>query len=142
MKTLIIDASVAAKWFFPEDLSSAALRLFSPRRRLFAPDLIWSEVANVVWKRVKRKDVSADEGRNILEDFLRTPLEIIPSSPLLLVAYELATATGRTVYDCLYLSLAVSRNCVLVTADRRFFQAVSRTSLRKHVRLLGIAKRK
>ena len=45
--------------------------------------------------------------------------------PLLPAALDLAMSLDQTVYDCLYLALAEQRNSVMVTADRRFHDAVN-----------------
>jgi predicted nucleic acid-binding protein len=46
---------------------------------------------------------------------------------LLPQAYRIAVETGRTVYDCLYLALAQVHGCTMVTADERFYNALSHT---------------
>ena len=137
MSRLVIDASVAAKWFFPEEHSAAAMRLLSPRNTLLAPDLIWAEVANIAWKRHRRKEITLDEARAIVADLVRMPLEIVRSSDLLPAAFDLAAATGRTVYDSLYLALAIARRAKFVTADERLVNALAGTGLEKRVRLVG-----
>ena len=47
-----------------------------------------------------------------------------PVRPLLEPAYEIALATGRTLYDSVYLALSTALGCKLVTADRRLFNAL------------------
>jgi predicted nucleic acid-binding protein len=137
VKPVVVDASVAAKWFFEEDQSAAARRLFSSRRTLIAPDLLGVELANVIWKRVQREELDADAATEILADFQRLAVEIAPSAPHLPAALELAIITGRTVYDCLYLSLAIAQRTQVVTADKRFVAALAGSSFSKHIRLLG-----
>src|SRR3954447_22265395 len=134
MTMLVIDASVVAKWFFPEEYSTESRRLLSPRRTLLAPDLIWSEVGNVAWKRVRRGEMSAEESTQFIADLIRLPLDTIPTQTLLAPALELAIATDRTVYDCMYLALAMDRKCRFVTANERFVNALSSTPLAKLVR--------
>ena len=129
MKTYVVDASVVAKWFFPENHAEASRRLLSGRRRLLAPDLVWGEFGNVVWKRVGRGEITGEEAAGIVGDFLRLPLEVVPTGPLLPAALELALSTGRTVYDCLYLALAIDRGCSLVTGDERLVNALENTPL-------------
>jgi predicted nucleic acid-binding protein len=130
----VVDASVVAKWFFPEEHSSASQRLLAPRYTLLAPDLIWSEVGNIVWKRVRRGQLKADEAAQIAVDLVRMPLDIASTSGLLASALELAIATDRTVYDSLYLALAMDRKCRLVTADERFINALAPTPFARHIR--------
>jgi predicted nucleic acid-binding protein len=43
MIKLVVDASVAAKWYVPEIHSDAAVRLLDPEIVLLAPDLIIPE---------------------------------------------------------------------------------------------------
>jgi len=134
MTTLVVDASVVAKWFFPELYSSQSRRLLSARYTLLAPDLIWSEVGNIAWKRVRRGEMQADEAAQFVADVVRLPLDTVASHGLLAPALELALATDRTLYDCLYLALAIDRQSRLVTADERFVNALSATPFGRRVR--------
>ncbi|MEX2560153.1 MAG: type II toxin-antitoxin system VapC family toxin [Pirellulales bacterium] len=134
MTMLVVAASVAAKWFFPEEHSSESRRLLSPRRTLLAPDLIWSEFGNIAWKRVRRGEIKTDEAAQIVADLVRLPLDVVPTLGLLAPALELAIATDRTVYDCIYLAMAIDRKCRLVTADERFVNALASTPFAKHIR--------
>ena len=38
-------------------------------------------------------------------------------------AFDLAIATQRSLYDCVYLALAIELDGLLVTADRKFYDA-------------------
>lgn len=133
----VVDASVAAKWFFPEADSDRALRLLSARCTLWAPDLVISVFGNLVWKRFRRGEVSEDEARAIIGDFLRFPLQIASGSSLATTALDLAMQTGRTVYDCLYLALAIRENGRLVTGNERFVNALSDGPFSRYVRGIG-----
>lgn len=137
MKPVVVDASVAAKWFFPEQHARAALRLLDGKHRLLAPDLIRSEFGNVAWKNHRRGLITTDEAAEIMHQFLLLPLEIYDSDTLIVSAVELAMATGRTVYDSLYVALAIDSKAVFVTADQRLANALAKGPLTRHVRLLG-----
>jgi predicted nucleic acid-binding protein len=119
----VVDASVAVKCFFPEIHGDAALRLLDDDHDLLAPDLIFSEVGNVLWKRVGRKEVTVREASATLEAFVSLPFQIYPSRPLMSLALEIACRSQRSVYDSLYLAVAVLRQCPMVTADRRLHDA-------------------
>ena len=53
----VVDASVAAKWLSPEPESAAADSLLDDE--LWAPDLLFAEVANILWKKQSRGEMSA-----------------------------------------------------------------------------------
>ena|SRR5688572_23920302 len=133
MKKFVVDASVAVKWFIPEIHSAAAVRLLEPQIVLCAPDLIGPEVGNTLWKKVRRGEIERDEAGEILEAFGKVPIEIYPSNVLLPAAFDLATALDRSVYDSLYVALAVAQDCVLVTGDRKLHSALAASAVARHV---------
>jgi predicted nucleic acid-binding protein len=121
---LIVDASVALKWVLDEDDSHLARALAG--RGLAAPDLLWSECANGLWRWVAR---GALPGRVALERFaaLRgAPVALTPAGDLLERALTLAIELGHPIYDCVYLALALTRRAQVVSADRRFVSTVRR----------------
>lgn len=124
MIRLVVDASVAAKWFVPEIHQAAALRLLGDRYELLSPDLITAEFGNILWKKARLHEITRDEAQDAIRLFLQVSLKIIDARSIIGYALELGIATGRTVYDCLYLALATLENCRLVTADRRFYNAL------------------
>lgn len=136
MKPLVIDASIAVKWFIPERGSIEAIKLLNSSIQLFAPDIIRPEVANTLWKLHTRKMLSVDEASKIIENFVSSPIEICSSDALIAPAFEIATAARRTVYDSLYLALAIERNSVLITADQRLANALKNTGFSRFVRIL------
>jgi predicted nucleic acid-binding protein len=137
MKPVVVDASVAAKWFLPEPGAAAALRLLDGRHRLAAPDLIRSEFGNIVWKLHARAVLDMNEASDLIDHFLSMPLEIHDSTYLLGPALQIAIATNRTVYDSLYLALAVELDGTVVTADERWVNALENSPFARLIRLLS-----
>src|SRR5262245_49817722 len=133
MTKVVIDASVAVKWFVPEIHSEAAARMLDADVAVYAPDLIGPQFGNILRKKLRRKEIGRGEAREIMSAFANLPLEIRPSSLLLPSAFELAIQLDRTVYDSLYLALAVAEECALVTADARFHASVTASPLADHV---------
>jgi len=125
MKDLVVDASVAIKWFIPEVHAEAASKLLNGQTVLYAPDLIGPELGNILWKKTRRGEIGTAKAFQILGIFETIGVEFYPSAVLLPSALDLAVRLDRTVYDCLYLALALAQNCPLVTADRRFHSAVA-----------------
>jgi len=137
MKTMVVDASVAAKWFLPEPDAPAALRLLDDRYYLAAPDLIRPEVGHIAWKLHARGLLNMEEASDMIEHFLSMPLEIHDSTFLLASALEIAMATQHPVYDSLYLALAVELGGTVVTADARWVHALTDGPFGRFIRLLS-----
>ena len=122
---LIVDASVVIKWHVAEVHTDAALRLLrDDAPALHVPDLVFPEVGNILWKKIRRGDLTEEPARRIAHLVAVAPLAVHPSAPLLEAALAIAVRTGRTVYDSLYVALAVQVNCRLVTADEKLYNAL------------------
>ena len=117
MTDLVIDASVAIKWVIEEHGTPEATSL--RRHRLFAPELLVAECANVLWKKTRRRELTPDEARLAARLLQRADVELAPMRALLEPATELAIAMDHPAYDCAYFALAESLSCDLVTADRK-----------------------
>ena len=133
---LVVDASVAVKWVVREPDSDAAAAL--RREQLIAPVLWLAEAANVLWRRVRIGDITADEARARLSELTEAPVASFPMEPHLDRALQLASELAHPIYDCLYLALALHHDTHVITADARFAAAVaSHPELAGRVRLLG-----
>jgi predicted nucleic acid-binding protein len=133
MTRWVIDASVLVKLFIEEEGSSEAAALLKPTDELFAPDLLWAEVSNIIWKYARRGEVSAGDAKAIVADMLQMPIETESCRELTESALEIAIATNRTVYDALYLALAIDRQMQMLTADEKLANALSKTSYAGHI---------
>lgn len=120
-----VDASVAVKWFFAEEHREEARSLLAPRIERYAPDLLPVEYANVIWKKVRRREIAS--ATPFLDGLARLSkvVQIQLGPTLLRDATETALRIGHPVYDSLYVSCARRTGSVLVTADRRLAKVVS-----------------
>ncbi|MEM1041186.1 MAG: type II toxin-antitoxin system VapC family toxin [Bacteroidota bacterium] len=136
MSLVVVDASVAAKWLFEEEHSEAAARLRAPGFDLHAPDFVQVELVNLVAKNERRGILTHAEAHDAARLVHALPLQSYAWQDLLGPAFELAIETKRSVYDCLYLALADALGGALVTADRKFYDALQATS--RAARLLWV----
>ena len=125
MTTFVIDASVALKWFLPEVEAEPARRVLAARPNLVAPDLLFAEAGNALWKRVRAEEMTAGEATAVAEALAALPWRVLGAQSLLAPALEIACRTGCTVYDSLYVAAAVREEAPLVTADRRLLDALA-----------------
>jgi predicted nucleic acid-binding protein len=132
LSLFVVDASVAAKWLLPpanESLADEALHLLELYSKgdikLAVPDLFWAELGNLLWKAVRMKrctETSAKEGLAALRE---RRFATVASNSLLEVAFGIAIAFDRTVYDSLYVALAVTSRGQLITADEKLANALA-----------------
>lgn len=120
MNVYVVDTSVAVAWYLPEDFSESARRwqdqLLDGRIRAVVPQLHFYEFGNVMRTMIRRNQLAADLAEEIFEIHLKAPLEVIePDRALLLTrAREFET----TVYDAVYISLALELDAKVLTAER------------------------
>jgi predicted nucleic acid-binding protein len=128
MPHLVVDSSVAVKWFVVEPYSAEARKILDQYRTgsisFLAPDLINAEFGNVIWKKHLFQGLAASDAQSIVDDFRALPFTFVPTATLLGDAYKLAVKHQRTVYDSLYLALSLRESCQFVTADERFVNAI------------------
>ncbi|MBD2481325.1 type II toxin-antitoxin system VapC family toxin [Planktothrix sp. FACHB-1365] len=133
MSKFVVDANVAIKWVLSEVHSEIAQCLLDDAHELLVPDFFFSEIGNILWKRVRRGETTLELAQNDLTVLMAGDLQIYPSQSLMPMALEIAVRVDQAVYDCVYLSLAVINQCQMVTADERFYNAISRDVLCSHL---------
>lgn len=132
MSVLVVDVSVAGKWFLPakgETLLEEAFRLLrqyaAGEIRFLVPDLFWAELSNLFWKAVRQDRWTQASAEAALRAMRERKLPTISFAVRLDLAFRVAVAFDRTVYDSLYIALAVHSQARLVTADERLANAVA-----------------
>jgi predicted nucleic acid-binding protein len=115
--TVVVDASVACKWFFEEERSDEARKIvaYGP---LLAPDLIVAEVTNVAWQRVIRGEIGSEQATAAVAGLIDVMDQFVPETALAESALAIAQELNNPAYDCFYVALAETRNADLVTDDR------------------------
>ncbi|WP_052075513.1 type II toxin-antitoxin system VapC family toxin [Sphingomonas taxi] len=114
--TWIVDTSVAVEWAVAEEGADLAASFLGGD--VVAPDLLRSELANALWKKVRRNEIDALQavaGFAAIED----ALTFLATDRLAARALDIALAIAHPVYDCLYLALAESTGMRILTADRK-----------------------
>ena len=133
MSRVVIDASVAVKWFLPEEDSDAARAILRSGHDLLAPELLYAEVGSVLNKRSKRGEFDQADALNMLRSLVELRIVVRPHQPLAEAAWAICTRYGQSFYDSLYLALALGSEARFVTADKRFFSALKDTPLAPHM---------
>jgi predicted nucleic acid-binding protein len=119
MTELVVDSSVAIKWFAREPQADLAEAILASGREIHAPELLCVETANGLWKKWRKDQLAAgDVGPSVaklrsLVDRWHLDGELVED------AAALSLSLAHPVYDCIYLALARKLRTVVVTADTR-----------------------
>ena len=120
MNAYVLDTSVAVAWYLDEVFSSSARtwqeRLLSGKVVLFVPSLHYWEFANVLRTLVHRRELSENLAREIYELHMDAPLE--RAEPEEKSILDVALEYKATAYDAVYISLCLSRDIPLITAEK------------------------
>ena len=129
----VLDASVAAAWCFADETTpeSDALRESLAERRAVVPALWHAETTNLLLMAERRRRIEPGRCEELLELLASLPIETQDESdrirgPVL----RLARAHRLSVYDAVYLDLAMGGGVALATRD---------VALQKTARAVGVS---
>ena len=132
MNTFVIDASVAGKWFLPAttethvEIATALLKRYADGEvRFIVPDLFWAELGNIFWKAVRQGRWSRTHAEQAIGMVRGRSFPSVSAKVLLDDAFTISTSFSRSVYDSLYVALAVASKATFVTADERLANALA-----------------
>lgn len=129
MRTIILDSSVFAKWFFPEEGSEKALEikaLFTNNDiAIIVPVLVYHEVSNLLKTAVKVYRVEEKNAIKAIDAFLRLNLISYASSDLFQSALAIAIKFDVSAYDAAYVALSKKLQVPLITADKKLVKKVN-----------------
>ena len=138
---VVPDASLAVKWYLDDEADVVAARaVYEQWQRgdifLLAPDCFYYELGAVIRTAERRTPprLTTEQGDEIFRVLAEVPIYTFPSRLLLPDAARRSRASGTSLYDALYLTLAELSDATFITADERLFERVRAL---QYVRLLG-----
>lgn len=121
MTVIVVDASVAVKWFLTEPGSAAATSLLQGQDDLVGPELLMVEAASAIVRRFRTGGLDEAQTRRLLADahavFRMRSIMLSANAALLPRAEEIAMGLRHPLQDCLYIACAEAANADLITAD-------------------------
>ena len=121
---IVVDASVATKWFLKEEYSEHAIDLLTLEQKLIGPALVLYEVSGAILRAARQDYISfekAEECRSRLFDVVRqNALRLEHEMADVKRGFEIAMEVTHSLQDCIYLALAERYDATLVTADSKF----------------------
>lgn len=134
---LVIDASVAVKWVVPEPDSDRAEVLLD--HGMVAPDPLFAECANVLWKKVRRGELTKQEADIAGQTLEQADLTLVSTRGYLALATSVAVELDHSAYDAVYLTVAEASELRLVTADDRLIRKVRESQNRFRRMLVALS---
>lgn len=126
--TLIVDASVALKWYLNDEPHAGEARaLLNADEALVAPEIVIAEVCNAAWLGVRAKRIRDMQAQEIARSVANIFSALVSGSDLAERAMTIAIQLDHAAYDCFYLALAEARDAPMVTADQRLRRKVRGT---------------
>jgi predicted nucleic acid-binding protein len=129
---IVVDASVAVKWFLQEPGSDAAGRLLLRDEVLLAPHHILGEIGEVLARRRRRGDIDATR-TDAVEPALRSSLVMLALAPLFDATLTIALEARVSFYDAVYVAAADRLGTFAVTADAKLTACMAPTRWRECV---------
>jgi predicted nucleic acid-binding protein len=122
MKTYVLDNSALIPLFFEEQGTEFIQNLLQEKEAEFiAPEFLAIELSNVFATGIRRQKITKSEATQYLNMFQQLSLDLkkYPLQKNLQHVLDLATQTGLSLYDAVYLGLAEQQGAILVTHDKR-----------------------
>lgn len=122
----VVDASVLSHYLGTDTYtiqSRVLIARLAQGDELFVPEFCLLECTNILWKAARFRGMPIDRANQFIDELAELPLQIVPVASLLKEALQIGLAHELAVYDSLYIALALSLNCPLVTVDDRQMQA-------------------
>ena len=125
---IILDSSVIAKWFFPEESGQLALKIkddFTTNvTSISAPLLLYWEINNLLKTATKRLRITAKSAVSVYEAFLKLNFIVYSSEELMAKTLKIAIQFDISSYDASYVALAEYLQKPFFTADQKLLSKI------------------
>lgn len=126
---IIIDSSVAIKWYLPDEYDDQALKIKSDFTEgtiiIVVPMLFFYEISNILRTTTKSLRITIEDSVKAYQDLLELNFISYSSKKLFKMALEEALVLGLTAYDAGYVALAEYLQVPFYTADAKLVKKAS-----------------
>lgn len=136
MNRYVVDASLAIKWFLPENYQKVATSYLKQSDALFAPSYLKVEFNSILSKWCRSGRLNYEKAIGIRLVFNQIQIGYIGFETLSNISFDVASKNSVTYYDALYLCTAKLKKCELITFDRKLKESVKGTQFESIVRLI------
>jgi predicted nucleic acid-binding protein len=127
---IVVDSSVALKWFLDEEGTETALALLW-REDFAAPDLLIYELINGL---VYKRSLTISDIKDSLNKLMKLDIEfLVLTGETIARTAEIARHFNLSAYDASFVALAEKLNINFITADSKLVQRVKGLSFVRHL---------
>jgi predicted nucleic acid-binding protein len=133
----VVDTSAVLRLFIPDGPIPEGLEAFfrgveTGLHIAIAPELLVVEAVNVVIKKQRRGELTAEEATGLVSLLKQMPIRYYRHQELSDFIHRVAMETGLSGYDAAFLALAQDRGAVLFTADHKLMKVAELRGLAPH----------
>lgn len=129
----VLDASAVIPLVLDEgetrEIRGLYRELLHGESQLFAPELLYAECANVLWKYVRWRGLSPIRSQRLLDEIREFVVQLSDLRTVSAAALHFGCETNMTPYDACYAVVAMQNKASLITADERFASQLKGSSV-------------
>lgn len=131
VQAFIVDASVSAAWFLPDEATAQteAMLHATATHEVWVPALWLLEVSNLLLSAQRRKRITADKRRELAAAAGALRIKVDREAVSITTLDDIASSHGLTAYDAAYLELAMRRGLPLATLDDALIAAMGKAGV-------------
>jgi len=131
MRAFVVDASVSAAWFLPDEATPAteAALQATAAHDVWVPALWLLEVGNLLLSAQRRKRITADKRRELAAAAAALRIKVDREPVTITTLDELAARFGLSAYDAAYLELAIRRGLPMATQDEALVAVMAKAGV-------------
>jgi predicted nucleic acid-binding protein len=128
---LVVDASVSAAWFLPDEANPATEAVLHATATLdvWVPALWLLEIGNLLLRAQRRKRITADKRRELAQAASALRIKVDREPVAITTLDDIAASHGLSAYDAAYLELALRRGLPLATQDDALIAAMAKAGV-------------
>jgi len=136
VRTVVLDASVAVKWFLPEIHQAESFDLLKSNPVLIAPEFLKVEFDSILSKWCRSGRLNYEKAEEVRSVFKKIKIYFVDLKDIADISFEVSAKLPVTYYDTLYLCTAKLYKCKMVTFDRKLLKSVEGSGFETYVEKL------
>lgn len=114
---LVVDATIAVRWFVAAPRWEAARALKEPGVQFFAPEIVLADIGDLLERLVAERELESDDAKLVMHTAPKAFARLFPVMLLRDRALAIALEHKLSIARCFYLALAEWEGAPLVTGD-------------------------